>query len=91
MKPGYKTTEFWLSLSTSVIGLLVILGVITPDKSSEMMEIVRQVIGVVMLVLPQFGYTLSRGNAKASGSIDMSPFMSDVVDDEDEETIEKDS
>ena len=77
MKSGYKTTEFWISLGTSVVGLLVLLGIITPDKSTEIMTIIQQVLAVAMIVLPQFGYTLSRGKAKAGGSFDITPMIED--------------
>lgn len=83
MKPGYKTTEFWISLGTSVVGLLVLSGVLTPDKSSEIMVVLEQALAVAMIILPQFGYTLSRGKAKSATGLDMSSFIPDMEEEED--------
>ena len=35
MKPGYKTTEFWLSAAAALIGLLFASGVIPTDSSLD--------------------------------------------------------
>jgi hypothetical protein len=71
MKPGYKTTEFWVALAAQVVSMLMLLGVITPEQSSVLNEtagqsavIVNQVIGIVGVVGASFGYAVSRGLAK---------------------------
>ena len=54
MKPGIKTTEFWLSLAILVAGL-VLLG-----RDSE----TYQAIGGVLVAASGMGYSISRGLAK---------------------------
>jgi len=71
MKEGYKTTEFWVTLVTSIVGLLVLLGIITPDKSTEIVTLTQQIIASVMIIVPQIGYILSRGKAKSGGNIEV--------------------
>lgn len=62
MKPGYKTTEFWLSAVTTLIGLLMTSGVIMPGSTWD------KAIGLGMAALATMGYTASRGNVKASAA-----------------------
>jgi hypothetical protein len=64
MKPGYRTTEFWISLASQVLGILVILGVITPEQQGAVAEGLNQIIGAALMVASSFGYSLSRGIAK---------------------------
>lgn len=60
VKPGFKTTEFWLSLVVTVCGLLTASGVI-PTGS-----VWAQGIGMVMAGVTALGYTGSRMNVKAN-------------------------
>jgi len=55
VKPGWKTSEFWLSLLAQGAGLVAAL-------SSNGAAV--QIAGLVVAVLSQLGYTSSRGKAK---------------------------
>lgn len=59
MKPGWKTTEFWLSLAAMLVGAVVASGVV-PEAGPW-----SQVVGIIAGVLGALGYTVSRGFAKA--------------------------
>ncbi len=63
MKPGYKTTEFWMSAVAVLIGLAYGSGAIAPEGTSGIEKAVALVAGA----LAAFGYSWSRGAAK-SGS-----------------------
>jgi len=54
VKPGYKTTEFWLSLAAVLVGAAVSSGAI-PETGPY-----AQVVGLVASVLGGLGYTVSR-------------------------------
>lgn len=58
MKPGYKTTEFYLSLVATLAGLIMASGLVTDGST------IGKVIGVVMSVLAQLGYTYHRSQLK---------------------------
>jgi len=58
MKPGYKTTEFWLTLLANTIGALLTSGLIADGST------LARVLGVIMMVLSTLGYNVSRGMAK---------------------------
>jgi len=66
MKPGYKTTEFWLTLLAQIIGLLTMTGVIKPEEATPYLQGGGQLVGGLMTVIPQIAYAFSRGKAKAA-------------------------
>lgn len=60
MKPGYKTTEFWLSLAAMVVGALFASGAISDGG------LVAKVLGIIATILGSLGYTVSRTLVKGS-------------------------
>lgn len=56
-KPGYKTTEFWLTVATSVVSFVVASGV----QNDTVVQMVATATGV----LAAMGYTVSRTMMKA--------------------------
>ena len=63
-KPGYKTTEFWITITVQLVGLVAVLGYVTPEQSSAISQAAVQIGGAVSMVAAAFGYNLSRGIAK---------------------------
>jgi hypothetical protein len=59
MKPGYKTTEFWLSAVAALVGLLIASGVIPSGGVGE------KIVGLIASVLATLGYSVARGIAKS--------------------------
>ncbi len=55
-KPGYKTSEFWLSLAAVVVASLLSSGVENPA--------VLKVAGVIGTILTAMGYTYARAKTK---------------------------
>lgn len=62
MKDGYKTTEFWLTLVTTVLMVLVALGVIGEDQAQEIEGLVEPLVAAV---IPIVLYIISRTVVKA--------------------------
>ena len=56
-KPGYKTTEFWLTTVAMLVGALMASGAFVEGP-------VAQGLGVVATILGGMGYSVSRGMAK---------------------------
>ena len=54
MKPGYKTTEFWLSLVAVALGAVAASGVIPAESAWE------RVVGLIVSALAAIGYTGAR-------------------------------
>jgi len=59
-KPGYKTTEFLMTMLVNVIAILTMLDVFTPDQLDALLS----VVAAVVTALATFGYSISRGLAK---------------------------
>lgn len=58
MKPGYKSSEFYLSAAAFILGALMASGVIAEGSA------VAQAIGIAASALAAMGYSWSRGAAK---------------------------
>ena len=61
-KPGYKTTEFYLTLLAQLLGLLWASGLVSEGSTGD------KIIGFAAMVLAQFGYTVSRALAKGKAA-----------------------
>lgn len=59
VKPGYKTTEFWLSLAAILVGVLLSSGVIADDSQAAKM------LGLASSLLGSLGYVANRAHVKA--------------------------
>ena len=57
-KPGYKTTEFWLSFAALVVGAAFASGVFPTESTGE------KLLGLAATVLTALGYTVSRTMVK---------------------------
>jgi len=53
-KPGYKSTEFYMSMAAVVIGAVASSGILEDDSA------LTKVVGLVMAALVALGYTGSR-------------------------------
>ena len=58
MKPGYKSTEFWMKSTVAVAGIVMASGVLV--EGSELFKIV----GMVISLGAALGYTAARTKAK---------------------------
>jgi hypothetical protein len=58
VKPGYKTTEFWLSLTAILVGAAIASGVFPVDSNGD------KLLGLAATVLSSVGYTVSRSLVK---------------------------
>lgn len=59
-KPGYRTTEFWLTLATAVVGLLIGYGILTRAEAQLWLALAAALIPA----LPVGTYAISRALVK---------------------------
>jgi hypothetical protein len=64
MKPGYQTSEFWVTLGGTIVSLLVMAGFLEPSKSGEIAALVTQAIGGIVALGSIISYVLSRTELK---------------------------
>jgi hypothetical protein len=58
MKPGWKTTEFWLSFFALILGAAMASGALPETGMAQ------QIVGGVLAILAQLGYTAARNTIK---------------------------
>ena len=61
-KPGYKTSEWYLTLAAMIVSALMTSGLFTADST------VGQVVGFIGMILAQLGYTVSRAMVKSAAA-----------------------
>lgn len=62
LRRGFRSTEFWLTAVTALVGLLVLGGIVDPEGTSA----VDKAVGLIVAALASMGYSISRGLAKAN-------------------------
>ena len=60
MTQGYKTTEFWITIISIIVGLLVSTGVIDPNKSSQLTSSISALVGGIVTLAPAITYIINR-------------------------------
>ena len=63
-KPGYQTTEFYITIATMVCALLVSNHVIGSESADRVVESVKQVAAIAALFISSGAYSAARGIAK---------------------------
>jgi hypothetical protein len=64
-KPGYKTTEFWLSLLATLVGFLMASGLLDSQPADGW---IARVVGGIVAALAALGYSASRAKVKTESS-----------------------
>lgn len=71
-KPGYKTTEFWITavvnIAAGIIGILAARGLVTPDEGDLWVALVQAVavaVAPIVMAIVTAQYTQSRTAVKA--------------------------
>jgi len=65
LKPGYKTTEFYISIVAQLFGIASLVGWFDLDPSGQISNTFLQISGVITLGATSIGYSYSRAKAKA--------------------------
>jgi hypothetical protein len=63
LKSGVRTSEFYLALSTVVLGIIISTGAVDPAEGAGTWD---KVVGVACSLLAALGYTVGRSNVKAA-------------------------
>ncbi|MDQ6919096.1 MAG: hypothetical protein M3Z98_07025 [Candidatus Dormibacteraeota bacterium] len=71
IRRGYKTTEFWVTVLTAVVGLLVTLGYIDPAQAhgAGLAAAIQVVGGILGMAVPVAVYAISRALVKAPAAV----------------------
>jgi hypothetical protein len=66
VKPGYKTTEFWLTLIATAAGFVLASGMMETVPEDA---VAPRILGIVVSVLATLGYTITRASVKKSTNV----------------------
>jgi len=70
MKPGIATTEFWVTLATAIIGILLVLGVVPGTfPQNEVVAAIEKIAGAVIAIFVALGYIKARTEVKKNGGL----------------------
>lgn len=73
-KPGYKTTEFWLTLITVIVGvagpLLINYGLLSEEEVSLWGQAIIQIAGAIAAGFAVSTYNMSRAKVKTENNCD---------------------
>jgi len=64
LKSGILTTEFWMTLGTSITGILVAIGILTPAEADEFVQGLMSVVGGLLTLSVMVVYISGRINLK---------------------------
>ena len=64
MKPGWKTSEFWVTIFCQLAGIGVVMGYLTPEQVQAGQSAIAQIAGGIIMAVSGVGYFISRGIAK---------------------------
>jgi len=64
MKSALKTTEFYATLITNVMGLLMLTGALNADEGEEIGNAAKAIAGAVLSIATTLGYIKSRTDVK---------------------------
>lgn len=94
IKPGYKTSEFYLSLTTSIVGLFITLGYLTPQQGDDLVKGITTITGGIAMIVPVIFYIYTRyvikrdvvSSVKESVFEPTAPVLPTITPDETEES-----
>lgn len=61
MKPYYRTSEFWFTLTVTILTSATAMGMVPNDNGS-----VAKVVSLILAVLASYGYTSNRVQQKVA-------------------------
>lgn len=65
-KPGVKSTEFYVTVGVQIIGVILALGVVTPEQADTLTQAITQGGGIVAMLISAFAYNKGRSTVKAA-------------------------
>jgi hypothetical protein len=67
-KPGWQTTEFWVTAVVQVVGLMAAAGVFTSEQAQQWQRVAEMAGGLIAMIVSNFAYAQSRAKVKAAES-----------------------
>jgi len=68
IKPGYQTTEFYITLATLLTQVLVIAGIIGPQEATDTEAALKTGISGLVILITTVAYIIGRVQVKAAAA-----------------------
>lgn len=65
-KPGYKTSEFWVTVAVQIVGIFAAAGIFTTEEATQWQRVAEMAGGLIAMVVSALAYSNSRGTVKSS-------------------------
>ncbi len=69
VKPGVKTSEFWIALVSSLVGLGALFGLFSQAEAESLVSVLEKLVGaaaaLAVAILPVVEYIKGRAKVKA--------------------------
>lgn len=75
LKTGLLSTEFYLTVATSITGVLVLLGYLTPELADQFVEAIVSVIGGLLTIVSTITYIHGRITLKRESMQNSRPLV----------------
>ena len=62
-KPGYKTSELWLAVTTAIIGVLIAYGILSHDEAEAWGQLAAAIIPLALAIVSA-SYSRARSEVK---------------------------
>lgn len=69
VKPGFLTSEFWVTLIVQVVGMAATMGYLNPDEAEAWQKLAVQLGGLIAQVVSMIFYSIGRKNVKVQASM----------------------
>ena len=66
-KPGWKTSEFWTTIGTTLINVLAMTGMFTAKEAGELMQVIPIISGSLGQAIITMSYVFARSKVKLRG------------------------
>ena len=64
MTPSYQTGEYWISVVTSIVGLLTTMGYMTVDEADHLTKAITALAGAAVTIASTVAYVVTRVQLK---------------------------
>ena len=65
-KPGWKTTEFWVTVAVQIVGLMAAAGIFTSEQASHWQRVAEMAGGLVAMIVSNIAYAQGRAKVKSA-------------------------
>ena len=67
-KPGWQTSEFWVTVAVQVVGLMAAAGIFSTEQANQWQRACEMAGGLIAMIVSNIAYAQSRAKVKSAES-----------------------